>query len=135
MPDSLIIPASFVEKMRAHVQSCLPEEACGILGGNGELVKRVLPVTNELHSPVRFRMEPQGQFKAFMRLEEDGLDMLAYYHSHPTGPAHLSETDFAQFSYPGVVLVLLSYENLKWAIKGFIINENTIKEIHIEQIE
>jgi len=133
MPIQLIIPPDLIEEMRTHVQSCLPEEGCGLLGGNGDLVKSVIRVTNELHSPVRFMMAPEEQLKAFMWLEEHTLDMLGYYHSHPAGPAHLSETDLAQFSYPGVVLVLLSHKNLKWDIKGFIIKENTINEIHIEQ--
>jgi proteasome lid subunit RPN8/RPN11 len=137
MTRQLIIPPDLIEKMRAHVQSCLPEEACGILGGSGDLVKVVIPVTNELHSPVRFTMAPEEQFKAFMWLEENMLDMLGYYHSHPTGPDHLSETDLKQSFYPGAVLVLLFPKNqkLKWRVKGFIIEENTIKEIYLEQNE
>jgi len=132
MLDHLLIPTQLIETMRAHVQRCLPEEACGILGGNGDLVKYVIPVTNELHSPVRFTMAAEEQFKAFMWLEVNALDMLGYYHSHPAGPAHLSETDLLQFAYPGVVLILLSHENSIWRINGFIIKENTIKEINIE---
>ena len=132
MSEKLILPAKFIEEMRAHVQSCVPEEACGLLGGTGNLVKSALPITNELHSPFKFRLAPEEQLKAFMWFEKNGLDMLGYYHSHPTGPAYLSETDLLQFSYPGVVLVLLFPEYLNWQIKGFIINKNTIKEINIE---
>ena len=121
--------------MCAHVQRSIPEEACGILGGNGDLVKCLIPVTNELHSPVKFRMAPEEQYNAFIWLEKNVLDMLGYYHSHPTGPAYPSETDLLQFSYPGVVLVLLTSENSTWQIKGFIIRENTIKEVNIENSE
>jgi [CysO sulfur-carrier protein]-S-L-cysteine hydrolase len=132
MPEKLILPAEFAEIMRAHVQRCIPEEACGILGGTGNLVKCVLPVTNELHSPVKFRMAPEEQLKTFIWLEQNGFDMVAYFHSHPTGPGHLSETDLLQFFYPGVVLVLLYPQNSTWQIKGFIINKKYIKEINIE---
>jgi proteasome lid subunit RPN8/RPN11 len=131
MPEALFIPAEFADLMRTHVQRCIPEEACGILGGTGNLVVSVLPVTNELHSPVKFRMAPEEQLKAFLWLEQNGLDMVGYYHSHPAGPNHLSETDLMHFFYPGVVLVLLYPENSTWQIKGFIINVNTIKEINI----
>ena len=133
MTEKLIIPAELIEKMCSHVQRCIPEEGCGLLGGSGDLVKYVLPVTNELHSRVKFRMAPEEQFKAFMWLEENTLDMLGYYHSHPTGPAHPSETDLQQFSYPGVAVILLSPENSIWVVKGFIINKNAFKEINIEQ--
>ena len=134
MPARLIIPHLLVEEMRAHVQRCLPEEGCGILGGSARLVKVVLPVTNDLHSPVRFNMAPEELFKAFVWLEENSMEMLAYYHSHPRGPAHLSPTDLLYFSYPGVALVLLSQEYSNWVIKGFIINKNTVEEIPIEPI-
>jgi proteasome lid subunit RPN8/RPN11 len=131
MADQLIIPAELTEMMRAHVQRWIPEEACGILAGSGNLVKHVLPVTNELHSPVKFRMAPEEQLQAFLWLEQNDLEMVAFYHSHPVGPDHLSETDLLQFFYPGVISVLVFPKNSTWQIKGFIIKENTIKEINI----
>jgi proteasome lid subunit RPN8/RPN11 len=132
MPEKLILPAELAEIMRVHVQVWSPEEACGILGGSGDLVKCVLPVTNELHSSVRFNMAPEELLKAFLWLEQNGLDMVGYFHSHPAGPDHLSETDLLQFFYPGVVLVLLSPQDSTWQIKGFIIKGKDIKEINIE---
>ena len=46
-------------EMQAQIQACLPEEACGLVGGvrngNASAARVVLGVTNELHSPVRFR--------------------------------------------------------------------------------
>ena len=56
--------------MRDHIVAQLPEEACGLIGGVGDEARLVLPVTNELHSPVRFRMSPQEQLEAFLRFEE-----------------------------------------------------------------
>ncbi len=135
MPEKLMITTGLIEKMRAHALSCFPEEACGILGGNGNHVNYVLPITNELHSPDRFRMAPEEQFKAFMWLEQISLQMLGYYHSHPSGPAYPSKTDLRQFSYPGVVLVLLSPKDSTWQIKGFIINKNTTNEVNIENYQ
>ena len=132
MSDRLIIPSELIQRMCTHVEGFIPEEACGILGGNGDLVKCVIPVTNELHSPIKFRMAPEEQFKAFLWLEQNALEMLGYYHSHPAGPANPSKTDLLQFYYPGVILVLLSPQNSTWQIKGFIISKNVIKEVNIE---
>ena len=131
MPEQLIIPAELAAIMRAHVQRCNPEEACGILAGSANVVKHVLPVTNELHSPFKFRMAPQEQLQAFLWLEQNNLAMVAYYHSHPAGPDHLSETDLLQFFYPGVKSVLVYPKNSTWQIKGFIIEGNITKEITI----
>ena len=67
-----------------------------------------LPVENMLHSPVRFQMEPSAQFKALLNIEEAGQELLAIFHSHPTGPARPSETDVAEFYYPGALVLIAS---------------------------
>jgi proteasome lid subunit RPN8/RPN11 len=71
-------------------------------------VVEVIPVENELHSPVRFRMAAQEQLKAFLRFEERGLELVGLFHSHPAGPVHPSPTDLAEFAYPGVLTVILA---------------------------
>jgi proteasome lid subunit RPN8/RPN11 len=91
----------------------------------------ILPVENELHSPVRFRMAPAEQLKAFYWLEEQNLELSAIFHSHPQGPEHPSETDLADFAYPGVLMLILSPINLivpldnieNWQIRVFQIVE------------
>jgi proteasome lid subunit RPN8/RPN11 len=95
-----------------HLLACLPEEGCGLLAGRQEnraaYVTVVLPIANELHSPVRFRMDPLSQLQAFQWLDEQGLDLLAIFHSHPAGPAYPSATDQAEFAYPGVLTLIVS---------------------------
>ncbi len=107
---SFQLPEALWQGMLAHVLSCLPEEACGLVGSlPGENTAAViLPIENELHSPVRFRMAPAEQLKAFYWLEERGLDLAAIFHSHPRGPRHPSATDLAEFAYPGVLMLILS---------------------------
>jgi proteasome lid subunit RPN8/RPN11 len=106
-PD-LVIPHALVQQMLAHVQACLPEEACGILGGRREKAILALAVENELHSPVRFRMRAEDQLRAFLAVEEAGLEFVAIWHSHPSGPAHLSPTDLAEAYYPEAFLLVWS---------------------------
>ena len=78
-----------------------------------------LPITNELHSPVRFRMDPAEQLQAFLQFESQGLDLLAIYHSHPNGPPHPSPTDIAEFTYPGVLYLILSPGPSGWQVREF----------------
>jgi proteasome lid subunit RPN8/RPN11 len=132
MPDKLIIPLHLANIIFDHVHTLLPEEVCGILGGNGELVKCVIPITNVLHSPVQFRMAPDEQFRAFFSLESNAFDMLGYYHSHPKGPFYPSDHDRENSFYPGVIVVILSPAIPNWKIKGFIIRSTTIEEVDIE---
>ncbi len=89
-----------VEAMRAALEAALPEEGCGLLFGRGQRVERVVPIQNALHSPVRFRLEPQAQLAAMQEADAQGLELLAIYHSHPRGPDHPSVTDIEEAAYP-----------------------------------
>lgn len=110
------------QAMLTHVLACLPEEACGILSGTqDQVVVSVIPITNELHSPTTFQMAPVEQIQAFLQLEMNNLEMIAVYHSHPNGPAQPSESDIDQFSYPGVLQLIWSFQDSAWHLNGFII--------------
>ncbi len=105
--------------MLAHVQSAVPEEACGLLAGVGRAVTRVLPVHNAEHSPRRFRMEPRGQVRALLDIEQAGQDLLGIYHSHPVGPSGLSPTDRAEAAYPEAAYLVWSPGSKGWGCRGF----------------
>ncbi len=97
----------------------LPAEACGLVGGKGERASCVFPITNELHSPARFRMLPGEQLNAMLKLEDAGLDIVAIYHSHPSGPHAPSPTDLKEFNYPGTVMIIWFGVKDGWDAKGF----------------
>lgn len=105
--------------MYEHVLSCLPDEACGMLGGLGGEVRLVIPVPNVCHSPFRFRMDPAGQIEAMRRIEEAGLDMVAIYHSHPEGPAAPSPTDLEEAAYPEALYLIWSLGEDGWSLRAF----------------
>ena len=117
------------QAMLTHILSCLPEEGCGLISGtqDGEVVS-VIPITNELHSQTAFQMAPQEQIQAFLQIEKNNLDLIAVYHSHPNGLARPSESDIDQFQYPGVIQLIWSYQNSKWRLNGFIIENRLARE-------
>lgn len=132
---SLWLPALLWEQMRADVQARLPHEACGLVGGLQRHALQIYPVVNVLHSPVRFRMEPNQQVRIFLELESRGWDLLAIYHSHPTGPDHPSPTDLAETAYPEAVSLIWYPEAGEWHCRGFLISENQFSEIPIHRME
>ncbi len=115
-------------QMRDHVQSCLPEEACGLIGGIGQEARLVLRVTNELHSPTRFRMSPQEQLDAFVRFEQAGLELIGIYHSHPRGPERPSPTDVAEWMYADVKTLIWTPRMGQWSARAFIIEASAFWE-------
>jgi proteasome lid subunit RPN8/RPN11 len=98
--DELRIAPGMLEAMRAALAAALPEEGCGLLFGRGHRIERLVPIQNSLHSPVRFRLEPQAQLTAMQAADDQDLDLLAIYHSHPHGPERPSATDIEEAAYP-----------------------------------
>lgn len=104
-----------------------------MLGGVGETVKLVIPVTNILHSPTRFQMDAGEQLKAFLRLEKKGMQMIAIFHSHPIGPEQPSMNDIEKHFYPGTAVVILAKDRV-WKINAFLIEGGVVKQITVNEI-
>jgi proteasome lid subunit RPN8/RPN11 len=117
--------------MVAHVESCLPEEACGFLGGTGGDVSVILPIENKLHSEVRFQMAPEAQLRGMTQLEREGLSMVAIYHSHPNGPSGLSGTDLKEAAYPESALLVVSSSGGAWVGRAFMVGAGPVREIEV----
>lgn len=78
-------------------------------------------------------MEPQEQFKVAKDIREQGLKMLAIYHSHPKSPARPSAEDIRMALTPDVIYVIVSLENENHPVtKGFIIENDNVTEIPIQ---
>ncbi len=107
MRSCLRLPAAIRDQIITHARNQVPLECCGILAGVGESVSEVFEIENELRSPVRFRMNPAGQWAAMQAIFPE-REMTAIYHSHPDGPPHPSPTDLAEHSYPESAVVILS---------------------------
>src|SRR5512141_1486608 len=113
------------QTMLAHISRCLPEEACGLLVGEHEIVKEVYPITNRLHSATRFEMEPKEQLEAFKHIDNSHLELVGIFHSHPDGPVHPSETDIRSYAYPDVAYLIWSKLGGIWRVSGFTINADS----------
>lgn len=108
---ALILTKAIVDNITAAVRADYPDEACGFIAGRETKAERLFPIENVCHSPVAFRMEPVQQIKAMLKMEAEGLDLLAIYHSHPAGPAYPSQTDVAMAYYPEAVQLIVSLED------------------------
>jgi len=118
--------------MSDHVLACMPEEACGIAAGRHGIVSDVRPIENVAHSPVRFRMEPTAQVEALLDLEAQGLELLAIYHSHPSGPLGPSPTDLAEASYPEAATMIWCCEGGQWRARAFDLSGTAPAEVEIK---
>jgi proteasome lid subunit RPN8/RPN11 len=121
--------------MRDQVNHHLPAEACGLLAGLNDLATQIYPVTNILHSPVRYRMDPKEQLQAFQDIDDAGLELLAIYHSHPDGPDKPSPVDIAEAYYPQSVYLIWSLATGDWRCRGFKIEKGIASEIPLSILD
>ena len=131
----LILSRQHMQKMEDHVKACNPEEGCGLLAGTGNRVELTIPITNQLHSAVRYNMEPNELVRAFYDLESRGLELQASFHSHPVGPDVPSETDISEFGYPGTFMLIWSQADRRWTVQGFEITAGGIIEIGLQIVD
>jgi proteasome lid subunit RPN8/RPN11 len=108
--------------METDVSIKAPEEACGIVIGEGNHSRLVIPVTNILHSWSRFRMEPKEQLNAFLVAEEKRMDIIAVYHSHPQGINKPSNTDLEELTFPGIIYLIWFMQAKKWKCRGYLMS-------------
>ncbi|MDH3688449.1 MAG: M67 family metallopeptidase [Gammaproteobacteria bacterium] len=121
--------ARHLERMRRHVIQDLPKEACGLVAGRNGTSIEVYPVENVLDSPNRFLMDAEQQLKIFQTLERRGWDLLAIYHSHPTGPPQPSATDVEETYYPDAISLIWSRLANEWMCRAFVLRNKIFREI------
>ncbi|SFC43856.1 Proteasome lid subunit RPN8/RPN11, contains Jab1/MPN metalloenzyme (JAMM) motif [Halobiforma haloterrestris] len=90
-------------------------EVCGILAGEYDpdhtVVTDAYPAENVADNPeIRYAIDPEEQFEITERIEEEGLEVAGFYHSHPAGPAEPSETDAARATWPDFSYVIVALD-------------------------
>jgi [CysO sulfur-carrier protein]-S-L-cysteine hydrolase len=89
----LVVPPDLLTEVVTHCRDALPNEAGGLLAGVGPVVTRHFPLRNELASRTRYRSHPADTIAAAKACRDNGLDVLAVYHSHPTSAPVPSQRD------------------------------------------
>ncbi|RCK76295.1 MAG: Mov34/MPN/PAD-1 family protein [Anaerolineae bacterium] len=135
MDEVYFIPQELLQKIESYLQENLPEEGCGLLGGQDHTFQSWIPVPNVLRSPTRYRMEPEAQLKAFLYFEENQQDLLGIVHSHPTGPDKPSQTDLKEAYYPEAVYFIFYRTNEQWQYKAYRINQNHYIPVEIHTLK
>jgi proteasome lid subunit RPN8/RPN11 len=106
------ISQQLIDEMVAHAREDLPNECCGMIGGRDGTASRVVRVENAAASPLRYEMDPQGQYDALKAIEDAGEELIGIYHSHTRSAAYPSQTDVNEARmWPEQAYVIVSLEN------------------------
>jgi len=112
LPD-LEIPEDLLSRLIEHARQKYPLESCGILVGKNGKITRVYSMENIEKSSSSYLMAPEEQLRVFRKIEEEGLELSAIYHSHPHSPAFPSQRDVDYAFYPDSLILIISLMDQK----------------------
>lgn len=104
-----------LDDIREHGADAYPEEGCGFLlgtvtddGENRVVTIRRVPNRQADHRTRRYQLTANDYRAADDAAQEQGLDVVGIYHSHPDHPARPSETDLEEATFPGFTYAIVS---------------------------
>lgn len=120
-----------IDELIAQAQKDAPNETCGYLLGTDDTVTENYWMENIDHSPEHFSFAPKDQFAALKYARQQGLKILANWHSHPASPSRPSEEDLRLANDPTIRYAILSLHEGIHLNSFKIVNGEVIdKEIH-----
>lgn len=118
--------------MRQAARGAHPDEACGVLLGEGVRITAAVPARNVHPAPAtHFEIDPQALIDAHRAARSGGPDVIGYFHSHPVGEPAPSVTDRASASGDGRVWAILAGQDVRFwkdGVEGFAALSYTVVE-------
>ena len=109
----IVVTRDVLSAMLSAAKAAHPLEACGILFGEGAAITGFRSAANVHPQPARhFEIDPQTLIDAYRSEREGGPKIVGYFHSHPTGDPHPSETDRSCAAGDGKVWAIVGEDRL-----------------------
>jgi [CysO sulfur-carrier protein]-S-L-cysteine hydrolase len=126
----LTLPANVYAEMVGHCLGGLPDEACGLLGGDATsgAVAHCYPTRNLAASAKLYTVDPVEHLRADRDAESRGLEIMGVFHSHTHTDAYPSPTDISQAPDPGWHYVIVSLRDTHPTLRSYRILGDVVEE-------
>ena len=105
----MVLPQRLRDQIVAHARESAPQECCGLLFGDGEVVDRLVRGRNVHPTPeTRYEIDPAQLREAIAGDDDTNRYLVGIYHSHPRTEPKPSAFDIANAFWPEQVYVLTS---------------------------
>ena len=123
-------------QMVGHAYDGLPDEACGLLGGDPATGKAGIfyRCVNDAHSSRIYTVNPKDHLRAERDAESRGLEIIGVMHSHTHTLAFPSPTDVAQAPDPTWHYVIVSLQADAPVLRSYRIADGAITEETVEVV-
>jgi proteasome lid subunit RPN8/RPN11 len=109
------LESEFIARIKEHARHSYPEECCGFLFGSSEGEVKHVRDLHELKNSSgdnrarRYQIRPDEYRDAEVWAEDNGLEVLGIYHSHPDHPSRPSQFD-VEHALPWWTYMIISVE-------------------------
>lgn len=115
-----------------HVRAEVPNEVCGLLLGRGGAVTEIVRARNSDPAPrTGFVVAPDDLFAALKRAEQEELELVGVYHSHPAGHPIPSERDIREAYYPDAAQLIVGLAAVEPQFAAWRINNSRVSRIEL----
>ncbi len=131
---SLRLSQQQVQSIVDHCIQSLPDEACGLIAGKKEKAARIIPIKNVSDNPKRhYQMDANGQLKALKLIDDEALDWIGVFHSHPDSAPIPSQEDIreAELNTPDIVHLIVSLQHNKSRLQAWHIHDAQVDDVEL----
>ena len=130
MSRRLVLPSEIRRRIIEHALAERPHECVGLLAGHGDVVERAFPLINEANSPTSY-FAAESLFAPFRDMRENGLELVAIYHSHPSSPPTPSRRDIDENYYPDAIHLIVSLLDDDPTMKAWLLSPEAVEEVEM----
>ncbi len=128
--QKIILKQSDKKILAQYSENQKPNEACAILFGKEDEVLDIFFTDNIEESPINFTISNEQLIEAYKIAEDQNVEIVGIFHSHPNSDAFPSNTD-KKFMQSNPVAWII-YSGINKNFKAYILESDSI-EIPIEE--
>lgn len=128
--QKIILKQSDKKILAQYSENQKPNEACAILFGKEDEVLDIFFTDNIEESPINFTISNEQLIEAYKIAEDQNVEIIGIFHSHPNSDAFPSNTDKKFMQSNPVVWII--YSGINKNFKAFILESDSI-EIPIKE--
>lgn len=118
------------QQIVAHVRAEAPNEACGLIAGQGSRAVKVVPVANAASDPRHhYEMDRTALSQHLPSLANEGLDLIGIYHSHPRSEPLPSSEDIRKAYYPNTAYLIIGLKDAEPHFAAWLIAHQRVQPL------
>lgn len=120
------------QQIVAHARAEQPNEACGIVAGRGDRAVEIIPIPNAAANPLHsYYMDERALAAALMGIQARGLELIAFYHSHPVSDPIPSPTDQRQATYPDTPYLIVGLKHNDPRLAAWLLRPGQVTQVDL----